>query len=458
MQHGPDIDESVHLQPAGDAEGRRPVTPPVHSGRLPRRRAMQAGVAALLVAVVGLLAWSASTENLGPSAADEGTSGADRKSSPVAKHPQWSSVGSLASDGDFIADAVAELDVEERPVLLWAGEAQHSTLDLTEFAVFAISVPAAVPDLFEFRTVGRGDDGWETVEGGVDEDGVGPRVGSFANTIVGLPFSEIEGHKTPDSPQDILLTREDVSAVSVLPDDPQTIRDRTVVTRVDDDEESSRGRYAVSAPADTGYTSTDIHRPLPREGWDRDVAERVLREISPESGHLVTVGRPGPVTLDDGTATVAAVAEHQVSELREGEPDATSWQAVVDLPDERFKSVDFRTMMVSSTASLGDPDALSAGAPYALPVDKELLSGSALVVTQGVQVRTLSGPSDEKYRDLTTAARTATIEPELPALGPSTDRASAQILEFDEPSAAVIWANDDGDPIWSSVVKQASDS
>lgn len=425
-----------------------------------RRRLFWAGAVGLLVVLAGVLVWDASRDSSsGPFAGDEGTSGADRKPSPVAKHPKWSSVGSLAPDEDFIADAVAELDVEERPVLLWAGEAQHSTLDLTEFAVFAISVPAAVPDLFEFRTVGRGDDGWETVEGGVDEDGIGPRVGSFANTIVGLPFSEIEGHKTPDSRQDILLTREDVSAVSVLPDDSQTIRDRTVVTRVDDDEESSLGRYAVSAPADTGYTSTDIHRPLPREGWERDVAERVLGEISPEPGHLVTVGRPGPVALDEGTATVAAVAEHQISEVREGEPDATSWQAVVDLPDERFESVDFRTMVVSSTtASLGDPDALSAGAPYALPVDKELLGGSALVVTQGVQVRTLSGPADEKYRDLTTAARTATIEPELPALGSSTGRASAQILEFDEPSAAVIWANDDGDPIWSSVVKQASDS
>ncbi len=402
------------------------------------------------------MAWSASSGALGPSTAGERGSGAGGEQSSAADQPKWSPAGSLASDDEFVDAAVEELDVEERPVLLWAGEAQRGALELTEFAVFAVKVPSAgsADGLFSLRTVGQGDDGWEEVEGGPHQS-----VGSFANTIVVLPFDEIEGHDTPDSPHDILLTREDVTAVRALPGEEMTIERRTVATSFEDFEGSTAGRYAVSSSDGTGYTSPAVDAPLPPEDWDSAVAERVLGEISAKGGRLTTVGTPGSVTLDDGSATVAAVAEHQVGKVRDEEPDATTWSAIVDLPEEAVDSATSPTLLAPLESYSNGRGALGAGAPYAVPVDDKRLGGSALIVTPGVNVGfAVPTGTDEEYGDYTTQRYTATTEPELPALGSGSGRAGAQILEFDEPSAAIIWSGANGDPVLSTVVTQPSDS
>lgn len=172
------------------------MTPPVTS----QERLF--GVVGLLIVIVGVLVWGVFTQiSSGPPPADE--------QPRIGKIKQWSPAGSLASDDDFVVAAARKVDVEEKLILLWAGEARRSKLDLTEFAVFAIpSSSRALGGVFEMRVVGRGDHGWESVTGGPHRS-----VGSFANPIVALPFDEIEGRETRDSPHDILLTRADVDGV-----------------------------------------------------------------------------------------------------------------------------------------------------------------------------------------------------------------------------------------------------
>lgn len=370
----------------------------------------------------------------------------------VIEQRAWEPTGSLADDEEFLAAAAAELDHDEPPILLWAGEAQRESDDLSEFAVFAIPRHTTVMagDLFDIRTVGRGED-WETVEGGQHQS-----VGSFANTAVPLPFDDIEGQEVTDPRDTILLTREDVSSLKAFPGREVTIADRTVTIGFDDYDGPWSGPYEVTSDDGTQYTSGYLAMGLPKEDWDPEAAEHVIRSLPSDHGSLTIVGPAAPLDVDDGTATVASIAELPVNSRKE-DPDSITWGAVVELPEEMVDSVTSPTIVTDREPSPHDPDAMASGAPYAVAVDEKRLGGGALILTQGLMNQDGESTVPQGRPGGVGHVYTATTTPELPVIGSSEDNGSAAILAFDEPSAAVIWADEDGDPVWSSVLRQASD-
>ena len=348
---------------------------------------------------------------------------------------EWPATGSLIDDDDFIAEAAAELDTDTTPILLWAGTGTSGTLDISKYAAFAI--PVNSPDTSELlarlAVVGIGDD--------IDSPYVKYGLAPLKNLVIALPLDEVEGKDHSG----VWLVREDVTAASSLEDDETpTIVDRFV---------GGGGGSGLELETDAGvfYTDPKLESPLPADLWDREVARDVIGKLEWDGPWVTAVGEPSTVEFDEGTGVVAPIAEQNLSDLAHGEDGAIRWSAFIQLPAAMVDSATSPTIHAPAAASTQHRDALADGYPYAVHVDEKRIGAPALVITPGITTRHPrdSGPGLGTLDSIVSSART---DPELPVIAAPSDGSVAQILGFDTTRAAVIWYDEGGEPLWSTVV------
>ncbi len=393
--------------------------------------AVVAGAVVLLVG--GLTAWAVGGD-------DQSDLETSRDSPPVKMGTvDWPATGSLIDGDDFIAEAAAELDTDTTPILLWAGTGTSGTLDISEYAAFAIPVNSAdaSEDLAQLALVGIGDD--------IDSPYVQYGLAPLNNLVIALPLDEVEG----DHPG-VWLVREDVTSASSLEDDESpTIVDRFI---------GGGGGRGLELETDSGvfYTDPKLDSPLPADLWDREVARDIIGKLEFDGPWVTAVGSPSAVEFGEGTGVVAPIAEQNLSDLAKGEDGAIRWSAFVQLPAAMVDSTTSPTIRAPAAADTQSPDALADGYPYAVAVDEKRIGAPALVVTPGITTRHPrdSGRGLGALDSIVTNART---DPELPVIAAPSDGSAAQILGFDTSRAAVIWYGEGGEPLWSTVVSSSQD-
>ncbi|MBM9463400.1 hypothetical protein JL108_08055 [Aeromicrobium sp. YIM 150415] len=396
----------------------------------------------IIGAVVALLAAIAVVAAL---SGDDGSDSADgdsdgRVTDVEYTDADWPATGSLIDDADFIEEAAAELDTDTTPILLWAGTGTMGTLDISEYAAFA--VPVNSPDtshrLARLYLVGIGDD--------IDSPYITSGLAPLDNLVIALPLDEVEG----DDHSGTWLAREDVTSVAPLDSDSDeelTIEDRFI---------GGGGGDGLELKTDSGvfYTDPKLDTPLPADLWDREVAAEIFGKLEFDGPWVTAIGQPSDVEFAEGTGVVAPIAEQHLGKLADGDGDgnAIRWSAFIQLPDAMVDSATSATIRAPAAADTQHPDDLADGYPYAVAVDEKRLGSRALVITPGVTTR---NPRDSGNGPgtLSPAVGSARTEPDLPVMAAPSGETPARILGFDASPVVVIWYDEGGAPLWSAVVR-----
>lgn len=394
----------------------------------------------IIGAVVALLAAIAVVAAL---SGDDGSDSADgdsdgRVTDVEYTDADWPATGSLVDDADFIEDAAAQLDTDTTPILLWAGTGTMGTLDISEYAAFALPVnsPDTSHRLARLYVVGIGDD--------IDSPYIKSGLAPLDNLVIALPLDEAEGNDHSG----VWLAREDV--VSAAPLDSESDEELTI----DDRFIGGGGGRGLELKTDSGvfYTDPKLDSPLPADPWDREVVIDFFGKLEFDGPWVTAIGEPSEVEFAEGTGIVAPIAEQNLSDLAEEEDGAIRWSAFIQLPAAMVDSATSPTIRAPAAADTQHPDALATGYPYAVALTDRRIGEPALVITPGITTRNPrdSGRGLGTLSPLVASART---EPELPVIAAPSEGKPAQILGFDASPVVVIWYDEGGAPLWSTVVR-----
>lgn len=350
----------------------------------------------------------------------------------------WTPRGSLAGDAGFIRDAAAELldEADKRYYFVWAGHAGDGPMREFDFAVFLSEIENS--SVMHVNVARQDSDGhWSVLKDKAE-------VGSPRNPIIPLPLDDVEGFGDTDK-SDFYLLRDDVptTGVKALEGNSLTVREGVLGTAEEDFEEETPASFEVQTLRGDVFTSPALFRPLRNDMWTASQASRVLAQIPHRASHdgpkladdsaLAELRDPEPMDFEGETGFVVRTMDHNVRQWEE-----------VDPPNPFLQQFGLIVAEPGQDVVVAGPPQDGRGKKY-LP---EIEAGFAVAAPEGLS----TGPA------VVVSGGTVSVEPDLPVVATAVEPGGPTIFGDAPESTAVIWHDQEQDPVRTAVVYQTPES